>query len=182
MVSHSPDLLDLDHLVLIQSIQVELREDLLLLLILEVMSFFREALPLRVLMLSLQEPDGYGMTIVRMIDLHLISDAGSRFGMTSAPLHLMIQIFIFMKIFASPAPYLTTTSSGMAPSWRVCGPTPSTSIVIVFLYAWLVQHWGGADQGEGALVGQGPALVTGMSTPGARGSARQGTREGSSAM
>ena len=85
-------------------------------------------------------------------------------------------------LFLDRAPYLTTTSCGMAPSWRVCGPTPSTSIVRMFLYAWLVQHWEGVDQGEAAPVGQDPALVTGMSTPGARESARQGTRGGSSAM
>ena len=84
--------------------------------------------------------------------------------------------------FLDPAPYLTTISCGMAPSWRVCGPTLSTSTVRMSLYAWLVQHWEGVDQGEGAPVGQDPALVTGMSTPGARASARQGTRGGSSAM
>jgi len=37
------------------------------------------------------------------------------------------------------------------------------------------------DQEEGALVGQDPVLVTGMSTPGARGSAGQGTGESTSA-
>jgi len=133
-------------------------------------------------MLRLEEPDGYGMTIVRMIDLHLISGAGSKCGMTSVPSHLKIRTLISMKIFANRAPYPTTTSCGMAPSWRVCGPTPSSSIVRMFLYAWLVQHWGDVGQGEVASVGQGPALVTGMSTPGARASARQGTRGGSSAM
>ena len=93
-----------------------------------------------------------------------------------------MHLILFDMSLLDPAPYLTTISCGMAPSWRVCGPTPSTSIVRMFLYAWLVQHWGGVDQGEEALVGQDPALVTGMSTPGARGSARQGTGGGSSAM
>jgi len=90
----------------IQSIQVEvLAEDLLPLQILGVMSLFKETLTvelhLNVLMLCQEELDGYGMTIVRMIDLHLTSGAGSKFGMTSVPLHLMILILISMKIFAS---------------------------------------------------------------------------------
>merc|ERR1712013_287475 len=101
--------------------------------------------------------------------------------MTSVPLHSMILILISMNIFANPAPYLITTSSGMALSWRVCGPTPSTSIARMFLYALLVQHLVGVGQQEGALVGQDRALVTGMSTPGAGGSARRGTRESASA-